>query len=187
MRSEIPYATQVRNFEEHYRAGGSNRATVHHRFVYQLVPKMKMRNIESVLDVGCGRGQVATELGALGFAVICTEIVPCLVANDLKKLAVYPYGIGELHYFDDASFDAVLLVNMLDHLRSEDEAVDAVRHASRLAHKLVMVTLGGWSEMRTIDYPASHWADFLRTHITSTSIDAGVDKSTRAHAWAFWK
>jgi ubiquinone/menaquinone biosynthesis C-methylase UbiE len=109
---------------------------------------------ESLLDVGCGSGQLAARLAARhGVAVEGLEIQPrgeCLIPVTAYDGMAFPFG-------DDA-FDSVLLADILHH---EPEPARVVREAARVARKRVIVKdhkLDGpmaWPRISFIDWAAN--------------------------------
>jgi len=120
-----------------------------------------------------------------GFDVLGTEVVPCLLAKDLKWMSAAPTPVHDMDIFVDNTFDLVLMTDFLDHLRDEQEVDDALSQASRLASNGIIVTLGGPSSLRTIDQPRDWWREKIcafikfpvRTNMTYESIDG----------YAFWE
>ena len=76
-----------------------------------------------VLEVGCGAGHVAAELGRRGYAVIGVE------ANDKAVAAAREIGVEAVHATwmdydpEDLQVDAVVFTRSLHHLHPLEEAV----------------------------------------------------------------
>lgn len=89
----------------------------------------------SLLDVGCGQGDMLEEAQRLGFdPVRGTEIVPSLIDGQRVVRA-------EVHAlpFSDATFDVVTMWDVIEHLiPGDDEA--ACRELARVARKHVLLT-----------------------------------------------
>jgi len=175
----------TRSFERAYLGGWRPEPTTHHRLIYRAKPDFKKRGIEKILDVGCGRGLVVVEMMRDGFDVTGTEIVPCLLSRELKRLPVLPYNVGGLGQFDDNEFDLVLMVDLLDYLRDEQDVDLALGHANRLARQGIIVTLGGDSPHQCIKEEREWWRGKLGNSIEfpmeTATCDGGVCRYT------FWR
>ncbi len=88
---------------------------------------------DRVLDIGCGSGDLAWLLMQ---KVADTQFtgVDVLVRPD-TRIPVAPYD-GRTLPFDDRSFNAVILVDVLHHA---DDALAVVREASRVARRCVII------------------------------------------------
>lgn len=89
----------------------------------------------SYLDVGCGRGEMVTFAGSVGFAMArgC-EVVPALIDGET---VVY----GEVHDlpFDDNAFDAVSMFDVIEHLIPGDDEL-ACKELQRVAKHHILLT-----------------------------------------------
>ncbi len=94
----------------------------------------------SILDVGGGPGRYAIELTRRGYIVTLFDLSSGLLDYARIKareagieLAGYVLGTAtNLHQFADASFDAVLLMGPLYHLRDDSERRQAIQEAKRV-------------------------------------------------------
>lgn len=179
------FREHTRNFDEAYRKGWRQSPTTHHRLLYRLKPFFRDHGVETILDVGCGRGLVFRHLVLDGFDVVGTEICPTLLARDLKGLSVLPYNIGGLGGFDDNEFDLVLMLDLLDHLRDEQEVDLAIGHANRLARVGIIVTLGGKSDMRCIHDTRDAWRGKLGNSIEFSTRTSTVNGDVVC--FAYWR
>ncbi len=174
----------VKSFENAYLNEWRQGVTPHHRIVLRMSPFFKDRGIKTILDIGCGHGHILTHLSEDGFEVTGTEIVPSLLSGPLKNKKVIPWGVADLDKLDE-SFDLVLMTDLLDHLRDVEDVDTALEQADRLANKAIIVTIGGYSNMRTIDEPMTWWADKI-----SGRIGLGVLKmsiKSDVHGFSFWR
>ena len=91
------------------------RHTKYHDFFINRIKKS-----EQVLDVGCGSGLLAFELGEkVGGEVLAIDLNPENIAQARQRseLANVEYRVGDiLEYADDKPFDVVILSNVLEHL-----------------------------------------------------------------------
>lgn len=177
---------QAKVFDAWYRRDGGHAATVHHRLVCQSTPEFVEHGVRSILDVGCGRGKLIHALLGEGYEVTGTEICPTLLEKDLKRMPVFPYSVTALSEFLDESFDLVLLVDLLDCLRDQEEVVECLVHADRLAKKGILATFGGPSPMRTTNQPNDFWRRTFKD-VIGLPVDEKLDKSSRVVRLLSWR
>jgi S-adenosylmethionine-dependent methyltransferase len=114
-----------------------------HRLAYAIslrVLRDTLPPAARVLDSGGGTGQYAIALAAAGHAVTLMDLSPRLLerarahAQDRKVrlTAVHEGNAVDLSRFDNASFDAVLLMGPLYHLPRESDRLQALREAHRV-------------------------------------------------------
>jgi len=113
-----------------------------------------------VLDLGCGGGFLAEELARRGARVTGIDPSPGAIAAARAHARAgglniaYVEGVGEALPFDDASFDHVVCVDVLEHVQSLDRVLAEVARVLRpdglflydtinrtLAARLAVVTL----------------------------------------------
>lgn len=123
---------------------------------------MRARRVETILEVGCGRGILLRELNAHKFVAVGTEIAPRLFGSSLRDQEVFPYAIDDLSAFRDGLFDMVISVNVLDHLPTAKDADAALAHFDRLARLGCLVVVNGSSEHQTIRQRNSWWVESVR-------------------------
>lgn len=118
----------------------------------------------SLLDVGCGRGEMLDNAERLGFSPVRgVEIVPDLI--DGERIVR-----GEVHSlpFADRSFDVVTMWDVIEHLvPGDDEA--ACREMGRIARKHVLVSANNktsiqpdGTELHINRRPYEQWDSLLR-------------------------
>lgn len=103
--------------------------------VVDLVARMKeaLPKGGRLLDVGCGEGLIMSQLRAIGFTVVGCEIDPIAVKLGLERgNDIRP---GEIDQFDGDSFDAVLLCDVLEHVK---DPITVMATARRLAPIVVI-------------------------------------------------
>ena len=93
----------------------------------------------SLLDVGCGRGEVLAMAEAQGMTVQGVEVVPAL----LKPPRVI-YGEAWALPFPDKSFDHVTMMDVMEHLLAEDSE-RVCRELQRVARQTVILAVANGS------------------------------------------
>jgi SAM-dependent methyltransferase len=101
---------------------------VYEHLYFMLDDQVRLKSIcaascERILDFGAGAGTYALALAASGRTVTCVE------PNDLKRkfIAFWAEKYGIARHIDftlDGSYDAVVCVNVLDHLASPASAIE---------------------------------------------------------------
>lgn len=97
----------------------------------------------SLLDVGCGRGEILDQAAAMGFAPVRgVEVVPALI--DGARVVR-----GEVHAlpFEDDSFDVATMFDVIEHLIPGDDEL-ACRELGRVARKHILVTANNETSQR---------------------------------------
>lgn len=90
----------------------------------------------SLLDVGCGRGDILDVAVTMGFGPLMgTEVVPSLLVPNRVEY-------GEVHAlpFGDKSFDVVTMFDVMEHLLPGDDEL-ACKELKRVARKHVLLTI----------------------------------------------
>jgi 2-polyprenyl-3-methyl-5-hydroxy-6-metoxy-1,4-benzoquinol methylase len=94
--------------------------------------------IDTVLDVGCGNGALAFDLAKKAKKVIAIDINPqnILVAKELYSASNIDYLIGDATVYNfDQKFDAIILSNVLEHLKNRTEFLNKIK---KLAPKILI-------------------------------------------------
>ena len=99
-----------------------------------------------VLDAGAGDGAIAQLVAPRARSVTCVDVSETLVQAARARLARYPNVRAEVANlerlpFDEASFDEVLLLNVLTHLQAPGRAVAELARMLRPKGRLVLATL----------------------------------------------
>ena len=104
----------------------------------------------TLLDVGCGRGEMLDFAHRLGFEVRGCEVVPALIDN---QRVIF----GEAHAlpFGADSFDVVTLWDVIEHLRPDDTA-QVLAELARVARKHVLITAANYSSRAHPGGPELH-------------------------------
>jgi SAM-dependent methyltransferase len=96
-----------------------------------------------ILDAGCGRGQLAVELKALGYRVEGTEICDCLVNVELpnRRIKAHMLPYDDLHLLGEDSFDVVCSNDVMEHLLNLDQVANALANFCFVAKKFVCLSI----------------------------------------------
>lgn len=89
----------------------------------------------TLLDVGCGRGEVLDMSAQMGFVPTGVEAVEYL-CDGVRVI----HGMAHELPFDDESFDVVTMFDVMEHLIPED-TVTVCRELSRVARKTILLTI----------------------------------------------
>ena len=138
-------------------------------YVEQILPlaASELAGFGSVLDVGCGDGQISRLLAAAGAAVVGAD--PTWNQIDVAQrrgggAAYVRSGAAELP-FADASFDAAVACLVFEHIDDVDGAIAEIARVVRpggrfsffLNHPLLQTPGSGWIDDHTIDPPEQYW------------------------------
>jgi SAM-dependent methyltransferase len=116
---------------------------------YDLLPRSGRRT----LDVGCGEGRIARELGGRGHTVVGVDVAPGLIelARRRDERGDYRVAAAERLPFDDGTFDLVVAFNVLmnvdDPARAVEEAARVLAPGGRLCASIVhpLASSGAWN------------------------------------------
>ena len=116
------------------------RAINFHEWIKPNVPEGS-----SILEAGCGRGFLLRWLIAEDYKAEGTEIADFLLnpGGDLYGMPVRKLYYNELGQIQDSSFDVVLSSDVIEHLQSEEDVVDGLKHLVRISRGPVLVSTGG--------------------------------------------
>lgn len=121
-------------------AGFNRRAGFFVEWIKEHVPQEGL-----ILDAGCGRGFLVKWLLALGYNAEGTDIASWLFGprGDLYGLPVIKMPYGDFHKFPGAYYTAVVSSDVLEHLQTEEEVVEAFSQLVRISKGPVLVSTGG--------------------------------------------
>jgi SAM-dependent methyltransferase len=91
------------------------------RFTYEFIKRMLPVDCERILEVGCGRGELATRLSQDGLKVTAIDRDKELVAE--ARLLGADAHVAEWPDFNHGRFDAVLFTRSLHHVQPLRESV----------------------------------------------------------------
>ncbi|MFM8794060.1 MAG: class I SAM-dependent methyltransferase [Acidimicrobiales bacterium] len=154
----------------------------------QIIPLAleELSGAGTVLDVGCGEGQIARALASAGCSV--TGIDPTErnleVARDRAGGPQYVLAGADEIPFGDGSFDAVVACLVFEHIDGLDDAVAEVARVLRpggtfaffLNHPLLQTPGSGWIDDHIIDPPEQYWriGPYLTETATIEEVEPGV-------------
>lgn len=138
-------------------------------YVEQIIPLAveELGGRGTVLDVGCGDGQIARALSATGAVVhgIDPTQLHIDVARERGGGPTYELGSASHLPVDDESQDAVLACLVFEHIDEIDAAIAEVarvlkpggRFSFFLNHPLLQTPGSGWIDDHIIDPPEQYW------------------------------
>jgi SAM-dependent methyltransferase len=142
---------------------------------------------ESVLDLGCGEGQIARLAVAGGAApAIGVDGSAAQIEEAVRRAGgpAYVRGRAERLPFPDSSFDAIVTCLVLEHLADLDAALDEVarvlapggRFVLFTNHPLFQTPGSGWIDDQVLDPPEQYWrvGPYLPESVTDEEVDADV-------------
>ena len=119
----------------------------------------------SLLDIGCGRGEILNYSRTMGFSPVRgVDVVPELFGDDV--------GFGEAHDlpFSDDEFDVVTCFDVLEHLLPED-TVDALGEISRVSKRAVVLCIANYPsfsnghDLHINKRPYKEWDELIHAHM----------------------
>ena len=155
----------------------------------QILPmaRVHLEDARSVLDIGCGEGQVA-RLAAANGASRVIGIDPTAAQLSLARMR----GGGPQYVRSDAAalpfasgaFDAVVACLVFEHIREIDAAiaelarvlVDGGRFLFFLNHPLLQTPNSGWIDDQILDPPEQYWrvGSYLVEDETIEEVEKGI-------------
>ena len=93
-----------------------------------------------VLDLGCGRGYVARELLAKGCTVVGVDDGDP-PGDNVSEFIHWRLGDGDELPFEVADYDAVLLLDIIEHLRSPEDFMRNLRRSAKLSPPTMLLSV----------------------------------------------
>jgi SAM-dependent methyltransferase len=106
---------------------------------------------KTLLDVGCGDGELASKLTQRGAAVTGLDADPMMIAAAHRRSEIESTqlrlveGLAERLPFDDESFDSALAVTVLCFIQDAERAIAEIARVLKPDGHLVIGELGRWS------------------------------------------
>lgn len=157
-------------------------------YVEQIIPLAveELSGFRSVLDIGCGDGQVARAVASTGSDVLGVDPVELhvRVATERGGGPRYVLGAADAIPAEDDQFDAVVACLVFEHIDELDAAIAEVarvlkpggRFAFFLNHPLLQTPGSGWIDDHIIDPPEQYWriGPYLVETATWEEVEADV-------------
>lgn len=166
----------------------------------QILPlaAAELSGFDSILDVGCGDGQIsrlASRLGAsrvIGIDPTWNQVSVAAERGAGVPDGAVPRGVGPAFAragaaelpFADGTFDAVVACLVFEHIRDVDSAIAEVarvlrpggRFAFFLNHPLLQTPNSGWIDDQVLDPPEQYWriGPYLIEDETIEQVEKGV-------------
>ncbi|MHB1663652.1 MAG: class I SAM-dependent methyltransferase [bacterium] len=111
---------------------------IFHTTVYSL--KRDLKDCKSVLDLGCGKDSPLQYCKLIKYSVGVEAFKPSLKASKSKRIHSKYINENILNVdFEENSFDAVIMIEIIEHLNKED-AINLINRANKWAKKRVIIT-----------------------------------------------
>jgi SAM-dependent methyltransferase len=139
-----PFETAAARYEAWYETPRGRRAGRAERALLEA-PIAEFPGAETLLEVGCGTGHFAGELGRGGLAVVGLDRSPAMLTELRRRHPGLPVVLGDAHAlpFRDAAVDLALFVTTLEFL---EHPVTALGEAVRVSRRgLILLALNRWS------------------------------------------
>lgn len=145
-------------------------------FIVNSVKEIGNNNI-SVIDIGCGNGNISMALGSLGFSVTGLDIDKASIdkANSINKLPNVQFKVADASTFTiDNNYDAVVCSEVLEHLDKPWELAEQIFKILKPGGVFVATVPNGhgpreifitrpmqWLHKRNLDKPIISFKKFL--------------------------
>ncbi len=154
----------------------------------QILPlaSAELDGFATVLDIGCGDGQISRMLAAGGTTVVGIDPTwnQIAVAQQRGGGAGYVRAAADRLPFVDAHFDAAVACLVFEHIDAVDAAIAEVarvvkpggRFAFFLNHPLLQTPGSGWIDDQILDPPEQYWriGPYLTEAETIEEVELGV-------------
>ncbi|MHB8669895.1 MAG: class I SAM-dependent methyltransferase [Acidimicrobiales bacterium] len=158
-------------------------------YVEQILPMAgeHLSGARSVLDIGCGEGQLsrlAADRGAALVVGVDPTSAQLAVARQRGGGPVYARAQAAELPFPDGAFDAVVACLVFEHVDSLDRALAEVGRVTRegghfllfMNHPLLQAPNSGWIDDQVLDPPEQYWriGPYLEEHHGVEEMAPGV-------------
>jgi ArsR family transcriptional regulator len=139
-----------------------------------------LTDLGDVLDAGAGDGATAQLLAPRARSITCVDVSDTLIDAARVRLAGHPHvraEVADLHAlpFADASFDQILLLNVLTHLRAPGRAIAELARVLRPDGRLALVTLAAHDHLDVTAAYGHVTAGFRPADVRRLLEKAGLD------------
>ena len=130
----------------------------HNPVVAKIIPNMAsklrgdLKGCKSVLDIGCGPSSPIQYFKGIKYSVGVEVYEPYFEVSKAKKIhSVYLNRNIEALDFEENSFDAVILIEVIEHM-PEDQASKVIKNAKRWSkNKVIITTPNGFVPQKSLD------------------------------------
>ena len=155
-------------------------------YVEQILPLAaeELAGFDSVVDVGCGDGQISRMVASSGADVVGVDPTwnQIRVARERGGGPTHVQGTADRMAFRDGVFDAAVACLVFEHIDAVDDALAEVarllrpggRFAFFLNHPIIQAPGSGWVDDHTLDPPEEYWR--LGPYLTETAAMEQVEK-----------
>ena len=154
----------------------------------QILPlaSRELDGAATVLDIGCGDGQISRMLAARGAQVVGIDPTwnQITVAHRRGGGAAYARAAADGLPFRAATFDAAVACLVFEHIDAVDEAIAEVARVVKpggrfcffLNHPLLQTPGSGWIDDQILDPPEQYWriGPYLTEAETIEQVELGV-------------
>jgi SAM-dependent methyltransferase len=154
----------------------------------QILPlaAAELAGAATVLDIGCGDGQISRLLAGRGATVVGVDPTwnQITVAHERGGAAGFLSAAADMLPFADASFDAAVACLVFEHIDAVDRAIAEVARVVRpggrfsffLNHPLLQTPGSGWIDDQILDPPEQYWriGPYLVEAETIEQVELGV-------------
>lgn len=113
------------------------------RLCRELLGDLGLDTVESILDVGCGKGLYAIEAARFVKNVACLDLGDGtdVMANAEREGVSVQYQKGDMRQlpFEDHSFEISLAATTLNHLRTKEDRYQALKELTRVTKKTILI------------------------------------------------
>jgi SAM-dependent methyltransferase len=157
-------------------------------YVEQFVPMAlsELAGFDSVLDLGCGEGQIGRALAGSGADVVGVDptVGQLRVAIERGGGPRYVRAGSSALPFADGSFDAVVVCLVIEHVDALEETLGEIARVLRpdgrlawfLNHPLFQTPGSGWIDDHMVDPPEQYWrvGPYLDEEVNIEPVEPGV-------------
>lgn len=156
----------------------------------QIIPLIlrEAAGSRSILDIGCGEGQISRRLAAADTSrrVVGVDPTPRQIEVARERGGNVEYRVASVESlpFQDGEFDTVVTCLVFEHV---DDLESAVREVSRvlapggrfiflLNHPLLQTPNSGWIDDQILDPPEQYWrlGEYLSEKVSIEEVEPGV-------------